>query len=373
VWVAIGKAATGIQTLLPGTKIGIEGGATSKVTNLGVIQILPVINGGINVFNGNTQDPILGSAGVVTVQPADAGISIEYFQPQTATITNQGTVALYPNLNGGLTITVDGQKQATITNNGVLAVSALLGSGLTIDYPISPQIPNITNNGLLSVAGGLGITTTELNYGVEMLNDGLVKLNGGYGCTVVPGPSGSVIFPKSSRLSKLWIDGTVIGMTPSSFNGTNGQSQTQFGVFDWIPVPGSLFSVYMANGLPPQFTSGLFFIDLSAFTININPNNRPAVGINTLSCVFSDTITPGGPYKDTQFFSFTTRIAAAASTQSVTLGRTMFDVKVARANGLRTVNKLTIYAGIDTSSQTTFTATCFGDGWATFYPQARPF
>ena len=355
-WVSISGVGIGVTGVVAGTDISVTNGNTNPtISNAGVLEVALVINGGI-INGGDALNPILYTNDVASIVAAEPSIGVTQPTPGDYLITNLGVVNATGSANNGLSVTKDAAFNLTVANTGVLTLAS--GGGLTIDYPIDPEVPNVSNDGLISVVGGAGITTTQLNFEAEILNDGVRVINPGYGIYVVPGPT-TTLRSKASKLSRIWSLNTITGPVP------NPITQNQVATFTFTPITGNIFANYMANGTPEPAGAGTFLIDMSAFNVYWVVGN--ALGGRRILMNFIDTITPGGPYQsNTLTIQFT--VTAMNSAANFSLGRLALNIPVSRANGMRLVNGFTIRNAANISAQG-LNMTSVGDGWATYYPQ----
>jgi hypothetical protein len=326
-----------------------------------------VINGGISNSSGDPHNLILLCSDVQDITATEPSIGVSQSAPGDYVITNLGVVNASGGTNGGLSVFKDDSFKLNVANTGVLSLAP--GDGLTIDYPVNAQTPNVSNDGLLTVAGGTGITTTELNYEAEMLNDGVHRINAGYGMVVANGPilGETTLRSKTSRASVGVVGRLAAGPFPNPIRGPTlaPPAPGQAGIFNFGAVTGNIFADYMANGTPEPSGVGTFIVDMSAFSAVWRDGGSLIPGRNLLLS-FVDNVTSGGPYyTNTNVIRTTSR--GLNNVASISFGRVFINIPFSRQNGVRVINGFRIQNTSGTAPPG-LTMNSVGDGWATYYP-----
>jgi hypothetical protein len=367
-WVNISTLGVGVTGVRAGPGIGLSDGDTNPtISNNGVISVGLVINGGISNA-GDAQNPILLCSDVQDITATEPSIGITQPTPGDYLITNLGIVDASGGSNDGLSVSKDDSFNLNVANTGLITVSP--GGGITIDHPVSPYIPNVSLDGLLSVAGGVGITTTELNHEAEIVNDGVCSIQPGYGMVIADGPI-TTFRARTSRATVGFVGRLAAGPFPNPIRGPSlappGPGQTT--IYNFGAVTGNIFADYMANGTPEPSGVGTFVVDMSAFNASWINDGNSGRGQN-LNLFFVDGVTPGGPYY-TNTNVIKTTIRGLSNIASISLGRVFINIAKSRQNGVRVINGFSIQNGAGTASPG-LTMNAVGDGWATYYPQNIP-
>ncbi len=146
IWTGIGTTALGVQRLIEGDGIVIDGSDTvPTVNNSGVITV--TAEGGLEDI-GTAQFPVLVLNNAVSQVQGGLGISVD--PSVSPTISNTGILNILP----GAGISVSGQNELTLENTGVLAIGPTPGTALTVTVG---QNPTVASTGATSLTPGLGI------------------------------------------------------------------------------------------------------------------------------------------------------------------------------------------------------------------------
>lgn len=315
-WTELSDPTTGVVSISGSTYIGIGGSPTNPI----------ILNNGVRTVAhgaglqdvGTANNPILVNTGIISLQNG-LGISIS-----GNIITNTGIRTL----TTGAGLSSSGGNDPSVSNTGILSLVPSTYIGIT-----AGQTPTITNNGVVSVQAGTGISIGG-TANIPIIN------------SLTTAPTLSQLFSSISTQ----IDSSTV---PAPSLGT--------AVLFAVPTGGLFFQQLQFTGTPTP--NGIWLIDMG--NTNIQLFGAPSTGIaRFIQVSFVDLLTAGGPYTYTpplsaQYFGSTTPTPLVSS-----LGIFPFDITVARASGMRTINEIHVY----NSTLCDLDFNGYGTIYATYYP-----
>ena len=305
-------------------------------------------------LNDVAVSPLTTASYILTGRTALLGGADPSLNPDWIELSNPTTGVASVSAGTGINLTGTGTNPI-INNSGVLTTTAGLGISIT-----GTANPIITNDGIRTITAGSGISVSAGNN-PSIGNTGILSITAGTGLASTGGqnPTLSISAPQSSLLTNFTSSVNIGGLNPPTqiVAGATGT------VVMILSSP-TLFSTQLASGAPD--TNGTWLFDFNSWTFELASPPATPIGLNrNLAISFVDNLTVGGPYTYTPANGGRIYFISGTTTPfTITLGEIAFDVNLARATGMRTVDGVVIF----NNTNVDMTEAGYGDVMGSYYP-----